>query len=293
MPAEVLEHLQPERGGNFVDATLGLGGHSELILNRLPAGSWLIGIDQDAEALALSRKRLVGYPAKLDLVCDNFRYLGEIVSKLGMEEIDGILFDLGISSFQLSEASRGFSFSKAGPLDMRMDTRGKLTAADIVNQYSEAELAEIIKEYGEERWAVRIAKFIVTERKSKPFETTSDLIETMRRAIPSKLRHGRKTHFATRTFQALRMAVNSELSALQEGIESAFNHLRKGGKMVIITFHSLEDRMVKRSLKRWSQEGLSDQKLRIITRKPILPASEELMLNPRSRSAKLRVAEKL
>jgi len=175
---------------------------------------------------------------------------------------------------------------------MRMDQRQELTAADIVNNYSLTELTAIIKEYGEERWAARIASFIVEERASKPILTTTDLVDTMRRAIPSKVRHGSKTHFATRTFQALRLAVNDELGALEEGLTAAFNHLKQGGRMVIITFHSLEDRVVKRSLQRWSQEGLGRQKLRIITRKPILPTAAECESNPPSRSAKLRVAEK-
>ncbi len=293
MAEEAIHYLEPEKGGNFIDATLGFGGHSERLLELLPEGSWLVGIDQDQTAAEYCRKRLVGYEARLDIVEKSFRCMGGVVNELGMEEVDGILFDLGVSSFQLDNAERGFSFSKPGPLDMRMDLSQGLTAADIVNCYSEEELASIIKNFGEERWAKRIARFIVKERADRPFATTADLVDTMRRAIPSKVRHGNKLHFATRTFQALRIAVNDELEALEEGLEAAFNHLKQGGKMVIITFHSLEDRIVKRSLKRWSQGGLDQQKLRILTRKPVLPSTDETGLNPRSRSAKMRVAVKV
>ena len=283
---EVLAWLRPHSGGWYVDATLGGAGHAKGILIASHPDGRLVGLDADPGALSFASKVLESFGDRVLLRSANFRQLGEVVLALGIKEVDGILMDLGLSSRQLDDAERGFSFSQDGPLDMRMDRDRGQSAADLVNHLSEADLANLLWRYGEERKSRRIARAITAAR---PLATTGQLADLVARTVGRR----EKIHPATRTFQALRMAVNDELAALGEALEAAYSHLRLGGRMVIITFHSLEDRVVKRSFKRWSQIGEGQHKLRIITRKPVLPSAEEIEFNPRSRSAKMRVAVKV
>jgi len=263
-----------------VDATVGTGGHAEAILER---GAELIGIDRDPLALEVARERLSRFGKRFLLIQDNFRHLVQILRDHGVQEVDGVLFDLGMSSFQLEDPKRGFSFLKEGPLDMRMDPSQDLTAYEIVNRWSERDIARILREYGEERYAGRIARAIV---KSRPIETTTQLARIVARCYPPGYH---RIHPATRTFQALRIAVNDELNALREGLLAAIKVLRPGGVVVAISFHSLEDRIVKRTFRqRWIAGEVE-----ILTKKPLTPTAEEVEKNPRSRSAKLRAARKL
>ncbi len=281
-----MEYLAPGPGKTIVDATVGLGGHSELILQKLPQGK-LIGIDQDGQSLALAQERLSPFQDSCLLIQDNFTNLDHILNRLGVQEIDGILFDLGLSSFQLGEGSRGFSFLREGPLDMRMDLRQRTTARDLVNRLPEKDLDQILFEFGEERWHRRIAQRIAKARKRAPITTTTQLAELVTRAIPRATSW--RIHPATRTFQALRIAVNRELEALDQAIRKATDFLKVGARIVVISFHSLEDRIAKTRLRDFARE----ERLTLLTRKPIVPTSEEIARNPRSRSAKLRSAEKL
>ncbi len=279
MVAEVLRFLTPGPGKLIVDATVGTGGHAEAILER---GARLIGIDRDPSALDLARRRLARFEGRCRLVQGNFRDLEGILAGLDAGPVDGVLFDLGVSSAQLGDAGRGFSFLKEGPLDMRMDPSQPLTAHEIVNRWPEWEIARILREYGEERYARRIARAIV---RARPIETTTELAEVVARCYPPG-RH--RIHPATRTFQALRIAVNDELSALREGLLAAIRALRPGGTVVTISFHSLEDRIVKRTLRqRWIAGEVE-----ILTKKPLVPSAEEVARNPRARSAKLRAARR-
>ncbi len=280
MVPEVLRFLDPGPGKLVVDTTVGTGGHAEAILER---GASLIGIDRDPLALELARERLSRYGDRCRLIQGNFRVLREILRGLGVDEVDGVLFDLGMSSFQLEDPARGFSFLKEGPLDMRMDPTQHLTAYEIVNRWPEREIARILREYGEERYARRIARAIV---RARPIGTTVELAELVARCYPPG-RH--RIHPATRTFQALRIAVNDELSALREGLLAAIRSLRPGGVVVAISFHSLEDRIVKRTFR---QRWIADE-VEILTKKPVTPAPEEVARNPRARSAKLRAARRL
>ncbi|MBI4435962.1 MAG: 16S rRNA (cytosine(1402)-N(4))-methyltransferase RsmH [Candidatus Omnitrophica bacterium] len=283
---EALAILSPGPGKTIVDATVGLGGHSRLILETIQPTGRLIGIDRDDRSLAEAEKRLHSFKDSLVLIHDNFANLGNILESLKVQKLDGILFDLGLSSFQLSEADRGFSFLREGPLDMRMDLRGRRTAADLVNHKSEKELDRILWEFGEERWHRRIAQRIAKARKRAPITTTTQLAELVTRAIPRAT--FTRIHPATRTFMALRIAVNQELEALDQAIRQALDFLNPGARIVVISFHSLEDRIVKNCFR----EAARERRLVLVTKKPITPSLEEMRKNPRSRGAKLRSAEK-
>ena len=272
----------------MVDATVGGGGHSEEILKSiLPAGR-LIGIDADLEALAIARERLKNFGDSFTLVNDNFRNIDRILKIQNIKNVDAVLLDAGISSYQLDDASRGFSIGLDASLDMRMDRSSGITAYDVVNKYKEDKLSEIIEKFGEERFHNRIARFIKDARQRKHIETTGELAAIVKRAVGYKYRNLR-IHPATRTFQAIRIFVNDELGALEEALKSAVFWLKTGGRIVVISFHSLEDRIVKNVFKGYSKLGV----LKIITKKPLIPEREEVIKNPRSRSAKLRVAERI
>jgi 16S rRNA (cytosine1402-N4)-methyltransferase len=297
LPAETAEWMAAGEGKFIIDGTLGGGGHSEMFLK---AGARVLGVDRDPEALAHARARLAAYGDRFSTWEGNFSQLQEIPAIRAGQRVDGILLDLGVSSRQLDSAARGFSFMREGPLDMRMGPSSPRTAADVVNRLSEADLVRILFEFGEESKARRIASAMVRQREHKPFATTLDLAGFIERTIG---RHGR-THPATKTFQAIRMAVNEELESLAAALAAAPSILKPGGRLLIITFHSLEDRMVKRFFRHRSTEFLDDPgwpeprpnpdcQFRLLARKAILPSAEETSLNPRARSAKLRVAQLL
>ncbi|MCL6634538.1 MAG: 16S rRNA (cytosine(1402)-N(4))-methyltransferase RsmH [Peptococcaceae bacterium] len=302
MPGEVLEGLRLKRGGIYVDCTLGGAGHSAAILERTGPDGVLVALDRDAEAIAAAAKKLEKYSGRFFLIKENFTALGEVLKKLRLDRVDGVLFDLGVSSYQLDNPARGFSYRHDAPLDMRMDPAGGPTAADLLNRLPREELARIIRDYGEERWAGRIASFIVEERERRPFATTAQLVEIIKRAVPAAARR-EGPHPARRTFQALRIAVNDELGILAGAIRGAVSALRPGGRICVLTFHSLEDRIVKDLFRELSLSCTCPKdfpacvcgrkrEIRIVTRKPVLPSAGEISANPRSRSAKLRVAEK-
>ena len=280
---EAIEILNVQPDGFYIDATLGAGGHAEGILRRLENGK-LLGIDQDPAALAAARERLRSFGEKLIVMHGNFAQIDALHVASGLPPVDGLLADLGMSSLQLEDASRGFSFNAPGPLDMRMDPTTGVGAADLVNQMSERELADLIFKLGEERHSRRIARAIV---KGRPYRLTTELAQVVTRAIPSRtaLHH---IHPATRTFQALRLAANRELESLESLLAGALGVLRPGGRVVILSFHSLEDRTVKRAFQAWQHQG----RAQILTRKVVRPSEEEVRANPRSRSAKLRAAER-
>ncbi len=298
--AQVIAGLAPRPGAVCIDATLGGGGHAEALLQAAAPAGRLLGLDADPQALERARARLAAFADRVTLVQANFRDLGAVAAANGFATADAILLDLGVSSYQLAEASRGFSFLASGPLDMRMDPRTDLTAAEIVNTWPQEKLAEIIYRYGEETRSRRIARAIVVAR---PLHTTADLAATVARAVGGREAGGR-IHPATRTFQALRITVNDELAALEAALPQAIRLLTPGGRVAVITFHSLEDRIVKQFFQREAQDCLCPTGLpacrcghratvRIITRKPIQPDEHETAANPRSRSAKLRIAERL
>ncbi len=297
MVAEVLEYLAPEKGKVIVDATLGAGGHAEAILERISPGGRLIGIDRDPTAIAQARAKLGTVASQVSYHRENFRDIQSIVDGEGLEEVDGVLFDLGLSSMQVDDPSRGFSFRSPGPLDMRMGPDAARTAEDIVNNESEDELTRIIFNYGDERWARRIAHFIIEARERRPIRTTEELSKVVEEAVPASARRGRK-HPARKTFQALRIAVNNELEDLREGITKAIRCLAPSGRIVVLSYQSHEDRLVKRtfnSLARGSgyppgQPLSSEPAVVVLTRHPVRPTAEEIAENPRSRSAKLRAA---
>ncbi len=294
-------HIRPD--GTYIDGTAGGAGHSSAIASHLSAGGLLLALDQDATAVAVAGERLSVFGERARVVRSNFCELGSVCELLGIEKIDGLLLDLGVSSHQLDTAERGFSYQADAPLDMRMDVRNPLTARTVVNEYSEEDLRRILFEYGEERFSSRIASNIIRERERAPIETTGELAEIIKRSIPAAKRDGGH-HPAKRSFQALRIEVNAELDVIAPAIRSAVRLLSPGGRIAIITFHSLEDRIVKQTFSELSQ-GCTCPKnfpvcvcgkrpeVRVISRKPILPSTEELEINPRARSAKLRVAEKL
>ena len=295
---ECLEALNIKEDGIYVDCTLGGAGHSSQIVKRLSKNGRLIGIDQDRDALRAAGERLQNF-SNVTLVHNNFHNIGAILEELGVEKVDGILMDLGVSSYQLDEGERGFSYMKDAPLDMRMNRENNFSAYDVVNDYSEEELYRIIRDYGEEKFAKRIANFIVNKRSEKNIE----LVEIIKDAIPAKARR-EGPHPAKRTFQAIRIEVNSELSILNKAIEDGVNKLNSGGRMAIITFHSLEDRIVKNKFRDLAVSCRCPKefpvcicgekaKVKVISRKAIEPSKQEVEENPRSRSAKLRVIEKL
>ncbi|KHO62818.1 16S rRNA methyltransferase [Thermoanaerobacter sp. YS13] len=297
---ETIEYLNIKPEGIYVDGTLGGGGHSEEILKRLTTGK-LIAIDRDLDAIKASKERLKNYE-NVKYINDNFKNIKEILKNLDIDKVDGILLDLGVSSYQLEEIERGFSYMKDAPLDMRMDKNSPFSAYDVVNKYSQQELEKVIGEYGEEKWASRIAKFIVKEREKGEIKTTFQLVEIIKNAIPASARR-EGPHPAKRTFQAIRIEVNQELKGLDKTIEDMVEVLRGKGRIAIITFHSLEDRIVKNTFKKLENPCTCPPNMpctcgkkpvvRIITKKPVLPSKEEIETNSRSRSAKLRVAEKL
>ena len=285
MSAEVLQYLNPRPGRVIVDGTVGTGGHSLAILPKLLPDGALLAVDQDRDALELAAKRLTEFAPQVTFRHGNFRHLPRIMGEPGIVRVDGLVLDLGMSSLQVDRSERGFSFSKSGPLDMRMDTAQDDTASTFVNALSAEELAVILRTLGEEHFARRIAQRIVQERRAHPLETTTQLAEVISRAVPASARHGR-LHPATRTFQALRMAVNDELGALEELLSNLGDLLKPGGRAVFITFHSLEDRLVKHALAHGAREG----RWSILTKKPVRPSEAEVEQNPRARSAKLRAA---
>ena len=298
---ECIENLNIRPDGIYVDGTLGMGGHSEQIAGRLTTGT-LIGIDRDETAIARAGARLAPFGERVQLVHGNFRDTAAILDRLGIDAVDGMLFDLGVSSPQLDETQRGFSYMHDAPLDMRMDATSGLSAWNVVNEWPENELKRILYEYGEERYAPRIAGAIVRARAQRPISTTLELVDVIRSAMPgAALRE--KQHPAKRSFQAIRIAVNDELGELPPMLRAAEKNLKPGGRLAVITFHSLEDRIVKRELQALATGCTcppefpvcvcgKKPKMKLITRKPIVSGEEELNENPRARSAKLRVAEK-
>jgi 16S rRNA (cytosine1402-N4)-methyltransferase len=293
---EVLYYLNCKKGGVYIDSTLGGGGHSKAILESIYPQGLLIGIDQDIKAIEVAKKELKNYIDKVKLVKGNFKNLENILADLKIKAISGIIFDLGVSFHQLRKKERGFSFKEDGHLDMRMDLRQKFNADILINSYSEKDLTEIFEKYGEERFSKRIARRIVIERKKKAITTTKQLADLVIRSLPrTKKRHTWRIHPATRIFQAIRIEVNQELEALEKGLNQAIRVLEDKGKICVISYHSLEDRIVKNKFKEWEKEGLNQKNynLKIITKKPIRPSLEEIKKNPKARSAKLRVAEKI
>lgn len=297
---ECIDNLNIKPDGIYVDGTMGGGGHSLEIAKRLTTGR-LICIDQDPNAHEAAGKRLAEYKDRITFVRDNFGNIKSILDSLEIEKIDGMLLDIGVSSHQLDEAERGFSYQQDAPLDMRMNPDRPFSAYDVVNGYDEDELDRVIFTYGEERWARRIAQFIVKEREAKPIETTGELVDIIKKAVPKGARKD-GPHPAKRTFQAIRIEVNGELEVLQRAIDDVAARLAVGGRLCIITFHSLEDRIVKEAFRKQENPCICPPQFpvcvcgkkplgRVITRKPILPSKEELEENPRSRSAKLRVLE--
>jgi 16S rRNA (cytosine1402-N4)-methyltransferase len=279
---ETLQNLVTDRDGLYLDATTGLGGHAEAVLRTLSAHGRLIGTDVDPEALETAQRRLAPYAGRFRLIRSNFRALGHILAGES-RKLAGALFDLGVSSLQLDKPERGFSIARPGPLDMRLDQQSPLTAARIVNEWPVEQIELLLREYGEEPAAGRIARWIVSARAQKPFETTGDLAAL----IESRIGRTGRLHPATRAFMALRIAVNQELENLTRGLESVLPFMAEGGRIAVITFHSLEDRIVKHVLKSFVDSG----KCRWVVRTPVCPGPEEVARNPRSRSAKLRVAE--
>ena len=301
---ETIENLNIKPDGIYVDGTLGGGGHAYQVASRLSEKGRLIGIDQDADAIAAAGERLKEFGDKITIIRSNYANMKEELHRIGVEKVDGIVLDLGVSSFQLDTPERGFTYrDENAPLDMRMDDRQSLTAKDIVNGYSEMELYRIIRDYGEDKFAKNIAKHIVQERAKKPIETTGELTEIIRASIPMKVQVT-GGHPAKRTFQAIRIELNKELEVLQNNLDDMIDLLNPGGRICIITFHSLEDRIVKTNFKRNENPCTcpSDfpvcvcgkkSKGKVVTRKPILPSEEELEVNSRSKSAKLRVFERV
>ena len=300
---ETIEGLKIKPEGIYVDGTLGGGGHSSHIAKRLSGKGRLIGIDQDGDAIAAASDRLKPFKDRVSIVRSNYRAMRQVLSGFGIERADGILLDLGVSSFQLDAPERGFTYrNEDAPLDMRMDQRGELTAEDIVNEYSEMELYRIIRDYGEDRFAKNIAKHIVRERQKKRIVTAGELNAVISAAIPKKIQ-ATGGHPAKRTYQAIRIELNHELDVLKEGLEDMIDLLNPGGRLCIITFHSLEDRIVKNVFKRNENPCVCPKEFpvcvcgnvskgRVISRKPILPGEEEMKENKRSKSAKLRVFER-
>ncbi len=299
---ETLDALKLKKGSVVVDGTLGGAGHASGILKRIAPDGILIGIDKDGDAIERCKRRLQGL-GNVTFVRDDFKNISAVLAELGIDGIDGAVLDLGVSSFQLDEAERGFSYMQDAPLDMRMDARQELDAAYIVNGYTKEQLTKMIRDYGEERWAARIAEFIVEERKSERIETTGQLVSVIKKAVPKGARKD-GPHPAKRTFQAIRIEVNGELSKLAEAMEDYAKALNSGGRLAVITFHSLEDRIVKQTFRRLQDPCECPKEfpmcvcgkvgtVTVVTRKAVVPGDTELQENPRARSARLRVIEKL
>lgn len=299
---QTIDSLMVKPDGIYVDGTLGKGGHAREVLGRLGEGGRLIGIDQDGDAIAAARENLKAFGSRVTIVRRNYEQLSSILDELGIPLVDGIYLDLGVSSFQLDAKERGFTYREDAPLDMRMDQRQAMTAADIVNTYGEMELYRLIRDYGEEKFAKNIAKHIVRRRQEKPIETTGELTEIIKAAIPAKVRAG-GGHPAKQTFQAIRIELNRELEVLENTIDTAIDRLKPGGRFAVITFHSLEDRMVKTKFRENEHPCICPPDFpvcvcgrtsrgRVITRKPIVPDVREEEENRRSKSAKLRVFER-
>ena len=299
---ETVDGLNVRPDGTYVDATLGGGGHAFEVCSRLSDKGRFIGIDQDADAIEAASKRLEGFGEKVTIIRSNYRDMKPRLHELGIDKVDGIVIDLGVSSYQLDTADRGFSYRVDAPLDMRMDQRQKMTARDIVNGYSESELYRVIRDYGEDKFAKNIAKHIAAEREKAPIETTEQLNEIIRHAIPMKIR---KTsgHPSKRTFQAIKIELNHELDVLRDSLDEMIDMLSPGGRICIITFHSLEDRIVKSAFRKNEDPCTCPShfpvcvcgkvsKGKVVTRKPVLPTEEEMESNSRSKSAKLRIFER-
>lgn len=287
---EAIDGLSLKQGAVYFDGTLGAGGHASEVARRYGGSVRIIGVDRDASALAFARKRLEVLGVEADLELGNFRDIDTVLAKLGVAAVDGILLDLGWNSMQVEESGRGFSFKEDEPLQMTFSTTGDekgVNAEVIVNEWREETIADILYGYADERYARRIAKAIVLARESRPIKTTFELVEVIRSAVPRPYTWG-KIHFATKTFQALRIAVNDEIEALKDGLRKGYASLRPGGRLAIISFHSTEDRVVKNVFRDWEKAGAG----RNILKKPLAPSDEEIKSNPRSRSAKLRIFEK-
>ena len=303
MLEETVQGLVTDPQGTYVDCTLGGGGHSHRIAELLAPEGRLIGLDQDEAAIKAAAERLSDAGCRVDIVHSNFRYLEKILNDLGVEQVDGVVFDLGVSSHQIDTAERGFSYMQDAPLDMRMDSEAALSAYDVVNTYSQEELARIFHDYGEERWGKRIAEFIVKERENNPIKTTGELVEVICKAVPKAVRRAAAGHPAKRIFQAIRIEVNDELGILENAFKTAVRFLKPGGRLAIITFHSLEDRIAKQTLKEMARGCVCPPEMPVCTcnhkpevkllGKPKQATKEELRDNSRSKSAKLRIAEKM
>ena len=303
MPEETVSGLVTSRDGIYVDCTLGGAGHSRLIADMLTEKGRLVGIDQDVAAIGAAKERLADCRCRVDIVKSNFSKLEAVLLDLGIDKVDGVLFDLGVSSHQLDTADRGFSYMQDAPLDMRMNQQAEFSAYDVVNSYDAQELNRIFKEYGEERWSKRIAEFIVAARREKPVETTGELVDIIKRAVPAAVRNAKGGHPAKRIFQAVRIEVNDELGILEKSFRAAVAHLKPGGRIAIITFHSLEDRIAKNVLKEMARGCICPPQLPVcmcghrpevrLLVKGTAASREELEMNSRSKSAKLRIAEKL
>lgn len=301
--AETLDALAVAPGAIYVDCTLGGAGHSTEILQRTAPDGILIGLDQDENALRAAGERLAPYGERARLVKTNFEHVATVVERLGLGPVDGVMMDIGVSSHQLDEGERGFSYHQDAPLDMRMDRDNPVSASTVVNEWDEAEIARILWEYSEERWSKRIAQFIAAERQVRPIATTGELVEIIKKAIPAGARR-EGGHPGRRTFQAIRIAVNDELGVLERGLEGALQALKPGGRLAVITFHSLEDRIVKQTFNRWVKPCTCPPEIPVcvcgkaqlaehVTRKPVKASAAELEQNPRSRSATLRAISKL
>lgn len=300
---EMIESLKIEADGTYVDCTVGGGGHAYGILKRLNPPGRLIVFDQDVQAIAAAKKHLSSFESQVTFVHSNFRHLKERLQQLAVDNVSGLIFDLGVSSPQLDQDERGFSYQLDAPLDMRMNQNAPLTAKTIVNEYPVEDLTFILKNYGEERFAYRIARAIVNKRTNQPIKTTHDLVEVVKKAIPAPARR-KGGHPARRTFQALRIAVNDELNALVDALNQAAEVVKINGRIAVITFHSLEDRIVKHAFRTWSTDKQVPRNFpvipkdhqapfKVITKKPIIPQDDEIKCNRRARSAKLRVVEKI
>ena len=300
---ESIEYIRPIEDGVYIDATMGLGGHTRHLLESTNYSSKIIGFDVDEDAISIARERLSNYKNNIHFMNKNFSEIDSVSTELKLSEIDGIIADLGMSSYQLEHSNRGFSFMRDEPLDMRMDPKLKITACEKVNQKSYKELSKLIKEYGEESFSGMISKSIIKSREQKPLQTSKELASLIFNSIPRRF-HPKRIHPATKTFQALRIAVNNELENLKIFIEKAVKLLKSGGRLVIISFHSLEDRIVKNSFKYLHSSCIcppdlpvcrceKESVLKIITKSPVTPGEDEMIENPRARSSKMRVAEKI